>query len=131
MFLNKLDREEQITFLKLAHYIARIDGDFSTNEKNVIQTYCLEMQIEDIVYNEKDIHLDVLLSNIKSTKNQKIVLLEIMALIYSDGLHQQEQEILNIILDKYHISSELALLYAEWTKTILSIVKQGQILIEI
>ena len=131
MFLNKLDREEKSTFLKLAHYIARVDGDFSINEQNVIKTYCLEMQIEDVIYNEKDINLDVLLSNFKSLENQKIVLLEIMALVHSDGLNEKEKKVLDTIIAKYHISQELASLYSEWTKNIVSVVKQGQILIKL
>ncbi len=33
MFLNRLEKEEKIAFLELAHYVARSDNDFS--EKDV------------------------------------------------------------------------------------------------
>ena len=29
MFLNRLEKEEKIAFLELAHYVARSDNDFS------------------------------------------------------------------------------------------------------
>jgi tellurite resistance protein len=131
MFLNKLEDNEKVAFLTLAHHIARSDGDFSENEQNVIATYCMEMQIEDINYNEDSFNLTKILSEIKSDENQKILLLEIMALIYSDGLHQEEQKILNIIIEHYNISEALSIVYSEWSKSILSISNQAQALIKL
>lgn len=131
MFLNKLQNDEKIAFLTIAHHIARSDGDFSENEKNTILTYCLEMQIEDIHYNEDSFDLNSNLSKIKSKESQKIFLLEIMALIYSDGLHEEEEKILNIIIETYNIDKTLLSLYAEWTKSILAISNQGQLLIKL
>lgn len=131
MFLNKLENNEKVAFLTLAHHIARSDGDFSENEQNVIATYCMEMQIQDINYNENDFNLDTVLSEIRSKENQKILLLEIMALIYSDGLHEEEQKILNRITEKYNISEALSIVYSEWSKSILSISNQGQALIRL
>lgn len=131
MFLNKLENNEKIAFLTLAHHIARSDGDFSESERNVISTYCLEMQIEDIHYEEQNFNLNEILEKINNKENQKIVLLEIMALIYSDGLHEEEQKILNTIIEKFNISEALSIVYAEWSKSILSISNQGQALIKL
>jgi len=131
MFLNKLEEDEKIAFLKLAHYIARSDDDFTENEQETISTYCMEMQVEDIVYDKDNFNLNDTLEVIKSKENQKIVLLEIMALIFSDGLHKEEQRILNVIIKKYNIDKILILVYAEWSKAILSIVNQGQALIQL
>jgi len=133
MFLNKLTNEEKISFLKLAHHIARIDGDFSENEQKIISAYCTEMQIQDIIYDKNDFNLDTILTNVTNKESQKIFLLEIMALIYADGLHidKEEQKILDIIIDKYHISDTLYSVYLEWSKTILSIINQGYALISL
>jgi tellurite resistance protein len=131
MFLNKLEENEKVAFLTLAHHIARSDGDFSENEQNTIATYCLEMQIEDINYNENSFNLNEILSVIKDDENQKIVLLEIMALVYSDGLHQEEQKILDIIIEQYNISEALSIVYSQWSKSILSISNQGLALIKL
>ena len=131
MFLNKLEENEKVAFLTLAHHIARSDGDFSENEQNIIVTYCMEMQIEDINYNENSFNLNEILSVIKGDENQKILLLEIMALVYSDGLHQEEQKILDIIIEQYNISEALSIVYSQWSKSILSISNQGLALIKL
>ncbi len=131
MFLNRLEDNEKVAFLTLAHHIARSDGDFSENEQNVIATYCMEMQIQDVNYNQDNFNLNTILSEIKSSENQKILLLEIMALIYSDGLHKEEQKILNIIIEQYNISEALFIVYSEWSKSILSISNQGLALIKL
>jgi tellurite resistance protein len=110
MFLNKLEDNEKVAFLTLAHHIARSDGDFSENEQNVIATYCMEMQIEDINYNEDSFNLTKILSEIKSDENQKI---------------------LNIIIEHYNISEALSIVYSEWSKSILSISNQAQALIKL
>jgi len=133
MFLNQLSNNEKIAFLTLAHHIARVDGDFSTNEQNIIKTYCMEMQIQDINYNENEFNLNTVLEKITNKENQKILLLEIMSLIYSDGIHinKEEQRILDIITEKYDINDTLYEVYLEWSKSILSIAKQGQALIRL
>ncbi len=50
MFLNRLTLEEKKAFLQLAHHIANIDEDFSKEERNIIDKYCMEMQIDDEDY---------------------------------------------------------------------------------
>lgn len=131
MFLNSLENNEKVAFLKLAHHLARCDGDFSENEHNVIATYCLEMQIKDITYSKKEFDLNQVLEEFKHQENQKIVLLEVMALVYSDGLHAEEQKVLNVIIEKFNISEAITVVYAEWSKSILSISRQGQALIQL
>jgi len=131
MFLNKLEDNEKKAFLALAHHIARCDGNFSGNEHNIIAIYCFEMQIEDIGYSDTNFNLNTILEEFRSEEHIKIVLLEIMALIYSDGLHHEEQKILNVIIDKFNINKELVVVYAEWSKAILSISNQGQALIKL
>ena len=73
--------------------MARSDGKFSKKQKEIIDIYCYEMKIEDIEYAENSFNLDSLLKSIKNKKSQKIFLLEIMALVYSDNiLHQEEKK---------------------------------------
>jgi tellurite resistance protein len=131
MFLNKLEENEKVAFLTLAYHIARSDGDFSENEQNIIATYCMEMQIQDINYNKDNFDLNSVLLEFRSKEHQKILLIEIMALIYSDGLHDEEQKILDQICDQFVISNTLSAVYAEWSKSILAIVTQGKELIKL
>lgn len=132
MFLNKLNEKEKIAFLKLAYCVANSDDDFSMYEKNIIAIYCSEMQINDIDFDLSKFDLDLTLLDIESKQSQKIVLLEIMSLIYSDSiLHQAEKEILQTIVNKFQLDSKLIPVYAEWSKAMLSLATQGVALIEL
>ena len=65
-------------------------------------------------------------------KSQKIVLLEIMALIYSDNfLHEEERKVLEKILEEFNLNYHLATVYGEWAKAILSLYIQGNALVEL
>ena len=41
----KLRTEEKFAFLQLAQYIARLDGEYSVKEREIICEYCIEMGI--------------------------------------------------------------------------------------
>jgi uncharacterized tellurite resistance protein B-like protein len=132
MFLNRLEKEEKIAFLELAHYVARSDSDFSISEEDIINNYCVEMQIENIDFNVEKFDLYNTLGKINAERSKKIVLLEIMALIYSDNfLHEEERKVLEKILEEFNLSYQLATVYGEWAKVVLSMYVQGNALIEL
>ena len=132
MFLNRLEKEEKIVFLELAHYVARSDNDFSLSQKDIINNYCIEMQIENIEFNVNKFDIYNTLGKITNKKSQKIVLLEIMALIYSDNfLHEEERKVLEKILEEFNLNYHLATVYGEWAKAILSLYIQGNALVEL
>jgi len=132
MFLNKLNTEEKVAFLELAHHVARSDGDFADEEQLIISKYCMEMQIDDIKYDEDSFDIYTTLGKIKNRDSRKVVLLEIMALIYSDDfLHEEERVVLEKILEEFDLSYNLSIVYTEWAKTMLSLYKQGNALISL
>ncbi len=132
MFLNRLNQEEKIAFLELAHYIARSDNDFSKLQKDIIAKYCMEMQIEDIEYDANAFDIYTTLDKIQNPRSRKIVLLEIMALIYSDDfLHEEERKVLEKVLEEFALNYNLAVVYTQWAKTMLSLYTQGNALIEL
>jgi len=132
MFLNRLEKEEKIGFLELAHHIARSDGDFSDLQKSIIDKYCMEMQIEDIEYDTEKFDIYDTLSKITQRTSKKIVLLEIMALIYADDfLHKEERIVLEKMLEEFDLNYNLSIVYAQWAKTMLSLYTQGNALIEL
>ena len=76
--------------------------------------------------------LDKTLSKIKDKRSQKIVLLEIMALIYSDNhMHIEEKNVLDSIVKKFGLNETLSVVYGEWAKSILALFIQGNALIEL
>ncbi len=132
MFLNRLGKEEKVAFLELAHHIARSDNDFSEDQKSIIAKYCMEMQIEDIDYDEDNFDIYNTLDKIKERRSRKIVLLEIMALIYADDfLHEEERKVLKKVLEEFDLNYNLSIVYTQWAKTMLSLYMQGNALIEL
>ena len=132
MFLNMLSQEEKEAFLKLAYLVAKSDEEVSNQEEELINIYCTEMNIENKDIDLETLSLEEILDDFKSPISQKIVLIEILALIYSDEiLHQNEQEIIDRIAEKFNISSTLLLIYQEWAKAMLALSKQGKLLLEL
>ena len=79
---------------------------------------------------EKD--LQKLLLQFKSEKSRKIMLLEIMGIVYAnDEYHANEEEIITTILDAYDYSPHLITIYSEWAKAELALYKQGDALISL
>lgn len=86
MFLGQLSEKEKNAFISLSIYASNSNGVFADEEKVMIQEYCKEMGIpffdadnaipmDEVVavFMESEIHI------------KKIVLLETLGLLYSDG----------------------------------------------
>lgn len=132
MFLNMLQKKDKENFLKLAHYMARSDSNFSNEQKEIIATYCYEMQIDDIDFDSLDFNLEETLKEVTDKLAQKVMLLEIMALVYSDDiLHNEEAKVIDKMVAVFGLDKNIAKLYQEWTKNILAVTKQGELLLEL
>ena len=132
MFLNRLKLSEKESFLMLAHHIAHADGSFSGEESLIIEKYCMEMQMDDINYQESDFNLHDVLSKFEVESHKKIALLELMALVYADGrLATQEETLIAAIIDYFDLNPMLAIVYREWSKSIMSLFIQGEALINL
>lgn len=132
MFLNRLNIEEKEAFVLLAHHIARTDESFCKNEQLMIDKYCMEMQMDDVEYHADSFDLKTVLSVFNEDDHKKIALLEIMALVYSDGiLHKAEEEVLDKMVSSFELNPNLAIVYKEWAKGILSLFIQGEALIHL
>ena len=132
-FFNKewLDIERKCVYESQAlfGFVSEQDGK---EIQDIINNYCIEMQIEDISFNVKEFDIYNTLGKITNKKSQKIVLLEIMALIYSDNfLHEEERKVLEKILEEFNLNYHLATVYGEWAKAILSLYIQGNALVEL
>lgn len=132
MFLNRLSGEEKVAFLELAHHVARSDGDFADEEKRMIATYCMEMGREDTGYNQDTFKLEDTLSKISNKQSRKIIVMEIMALVYSDdSLDEEEEKILATITSSFELNNAEMTICKEWSKAILALFSQGQAIIKL
>lgn len=132
MLLMQLHAKEKFAFLELAHHLARIDGEFGENERDVILEYCAEMGIEDMIeYDEKSFDLKELLKDFSSKKSQKILLLELMILVHADDkFHFKEVELVNEIAAAFDINNATIAHYSSWGKAVTALYKQGKLFLE-
>ena len=105
MYLSLLDFEKKQLFLELETYMAKIDGEFTDDEKTIIDIHCNEMKIDNNDYICK-LDLDTVIDEIKtkfSAKEKKIVFLELAVTVLADGVYtDSEKELiskLSTILD--------------------------------
>ena len=183
MFLNKLTIEQKKAFLDLAYHIAKVDGEFEQSEKEMMEYYALEMNIEqelekklesknDVTFGtlidnivgglgqqdlqqasktgiffpmiyaqtlnqdthnkEVEFDLDACLDIFDNKPSQKLLILELLGIVYAnDEYHQEQKNVMEYILDYYGISSYLVTVYTEWTKTMISMQRQGNALINL
>lgn len=93
MYLGMLSSEEKDLFLQLAINVASVDGDYSDVEKAMIDSYCIEMNINNNVEKVKPISSIIERFNIFSTEQTKrIVLFETVGLTLSDNNYDKKEE---------------------------------------
>ena len=86
MFLGQLSEKEKNAFISLSVYASKVNGVFAEDEKEMIQEYCREMGIP-FFDAENVIAMDEVVDVFKNAELsiKKIVLLETLGLVYSDG----------------------------------------------
>ena len=132
MFLNKLDEESKKVFLQLAYYVAKCDESISNTEETLISQFRKEIDMPESDYNPEDFSLVEAIAKITNKEYQKIILMELMAIVYADNvMHVAEKEIIDTIVDEWCINSSLAVVYGEWAKGLLSLYTQGEALLEL
>lgn len=113
MFLTKLQQEEKEAFLELAYLMATIDGKFSVFENPVIVKYQKEMELED--YKIKGLAIDDILKVFKEERSKHIVLIEILRIVYSDGIvHENEQNSIRLIKEHFGFDPNKYASFKDW-----------------
>jgi len=132
MFLNRLNQEEKIAFLKLAKYVVSIDDKLYEKETYLIEQYCKEMNIENIDIKLSQIDIKKIIKSIQEKETQRAILLELIALVLVDNnLDKKEYKFIKKISKKFGISKKILNIYIEWSKSILAIVREGELLLKL
>ena len=130
MLLMKLKTPEKFAFLHIAHHLAQADGDMVPREKMKINDYCIEMGIDDIIFDEENYQLDENLNKFKTKKSQRILLLELMMLVHvDDSFNQCEQELIDIISRKFTIGETQVQYASTWGKAASALREQALLMI--
>ena len=93
MFLNQLSDKEKNAFISLSVHASKSNGVFEEEEKAMIQGYCKEMDIPLFDANDA-ISMDEIVAvfNESELTIKKIVLLETLGLVYSDGEYDDSEK---------------------------------------
>lgn len=108
MYLALLEEEQKELFLGLAFEFAKVDGNYSDEEKTVISGYCQEMQI---VFNQEKMvkPLNELISKINlscSIQEKRIIVFEIIGLAMADNnFNENERKIVELMIDAFELES--------------------------
>lgn len=88
MFLNKLDNSLKNLFLEFGYIIANADGNFSTPERELLKSYCTELQIDYNLDEKKSPSEEEIISKIKEISKEqerRIIIFELVGLAMTDG----------------------------------------------
>ncbi len=92
MFLKRLDQIEKEAFVSLAVNAAKANGIVADEEYRMIEEYCEEMGIAFFDANNVKPMEDIIkLFSDSSDQHKKIVVLEIIGLMYADGGYDVEE----------------------------------------
>lgn len=117
MFLHLLDKEEQKNFLELANILINCDGYLSKEELHLMDTYRYEIQMSEEEYLIQNSDLKEILNSLFSTsvKNKKVILIELIALSFSDNdAHISEKELIDKVAEKFEIDEVVVTQIIEW-----------------
>ncbi|ETP72537.1 hypothetical protein UYO_1466 [Lachnospiraceae bacterium JC7] len=93
MFLNQLSYQEKKMFLDLSIHVAKANDTLAREEKELISAYCAEMQLPPIeLYETEPIETVSDYFAMSELHVKKIVMLEILGLVYVDGSYDTAEE---------------------------------------
>lgn len=110
MFLNQLNQENKESFLKICVLASLSNDVFEQEEREMISAYCREMNIHDNIPDCNE-SLEEVLKNLgdkASDVEKKIILMEVIGLLKSDGLYDEKEMIfINSLVKGLNIKEEV------------------------
>ena len=109
MYLNRLSGEQKELFLDLCIYASKADGIFAEEEKQYIQQYCIEMQLETVRYSAQNDLESVIkkITEVSTDIDLKIIFFEISALVLSDNtFDKQEQNLVDKLTAAFQLGTD-------------------------
>ena len=109
MYLSRLGKKEKENFLELAYYAANYNEILSDEEKTLIEEYRKEMLLTENDYEIKDKDINQLLDffNNRTQTTKNIVFLEILSLLLSDTIYdEEEKKFISLLQDSLNISEK-------------------------
>ena len=92
MFLNCLNNKQKKLFIELAIKAAESNGIVPIEQKNMLKSFALEMNIEPQYTSNSDVELIISeLKSISTEKELRVILFEILGIIVSDSVFDEKE----------------------------------------
>ena len=127
MFLNRLNETTNESFLKLCVHASLSNGNFAEEEKEILFAYCREMNVQENIPDTPETFEELvkIISSETSNEEKNIFILEILALIKSDGIYdEKEQEFMKKLANGLGVSDEVLVKYNNLLEKYLEIGKE-------
>ncbi|MCU0285589.1 MAG: TerB family tellurite resistance protein [Acidobacteria bacterium] len=127
MFLSRLNLDQRKAFLALSMKIIGSDGAFEPRERQLIEA----MRYEMALFTETDIpkgyvSVEEMAKTFDTRQSQVILMLECIALAYSDEMfHEEEQKILRELALIFNFTEAEATAMENWTLRYKALVKEA------
>lgn len=111
MYLSLLNKKEKELFLGLAYGVSLIDGKYTIEEKQIIESYCDEMQISSSVLNKQVPLNDIIDEMVEecSSRNKKVIVFEIIGLAMCDGKYDgKEKDFIFELSQKFRLDQDFS-----------------------
>ena len=111
MYLAMLNERQKQLFFGLAYHLVSVDGDFSDSERQTLESYCHEMQI-DCVSDSHSIPIGDIIKGLKNTcevTERKIIVFEAIGLALCDSnCDATEREFLDSLMAELDVDKAFA-----------------------
>lgn len=107
MFLQTMNTEEKERFLEFVYKVANIEGEFTEEEQEIINSYKNELGLSEI---PETSNIEGLIGyfSTKADEMKKIVLFEIIGLINADDkIAKEEEDILSKVVASFDLDNEV------------------------
>lgn len=126
MFLNQLTLGEKEAFIELSHLVVHCDGIVCDEEKQMLNMYLREMDMENSDYMARHLSLEKILDSFQNERTKNIVFIEILALLFADSkFDEKEIEVLDKIKRHFRFSQEKYKRFKEWVNKMNSFYAEG------
>ena len=94
MYLSLLNDNQKSLFLSIALYLAKVDNDYSEEERRIIQSYCVEMNIteENYVHSNNIMEIISSIDECSDNRAKRIIVLEAVGLAIIDGDYSENEK---------------------------------------
>lgn len=105
MFLNCLNNKQKSLFIELAIKAAESNGIVELEEKNMLKSFAVEMNIKPVYHTDHDLESIIdEIKDISSEKELRIILFEILGIMMADSVvDEEEKNFIEKIVKKFDV----------------------------